>query len=309
MIGQHEFLLQCLGVLGGSVPQCTAQDDHELTLELPLGNELRLDVSVAWDEDSGRFLSIMQCASEGPDAAALCELLLSPTFERATLAARWMKASACPIAPVIGEGGALQWQAWLPPIDRGVGSFADFAAWATAFHTLFGVEADKREGDMQLLPPSPEDWLELDRLLELQWSPGQWAHALATHSEGTGQWIDNSGLIYNFAWPDAHQSGMATVVLQDMGPHLGLPGSDLGPTLARLNGLLHPQSCCLGLDGRHNLRLMATLAPATAEQDLGRLPELADAVRSLLLARRQSSDSLIDQALHAGWVPDTLVFR
>jgi hypothetical protein len=51
------------------------------------------------------------------------------------------------------------------------------------------------------------------------------------------------------------------------------------------------------------------LSPATAEQDLTRLPKLADAVRSLLRLRQQASETLIEQALSSGWVPDTLVFR
>jgi hypothetical protein len=308
-MGRQEFLLQCLGLVGAQVPEYTAQDDQGLTLELSLGDDLWLDVSVAWDEPGGRFMVALQSASEDQKHLELDKLLLHTAAERATLAARWLRASACPIVPVITVSGRLQWQVWLLPNDRGLGGFADFAAWALAFHTLFAIEPDQRTDGMQMLPPSPDDWLDIDRMLDLQWTPGQWAQALASRTQDTGQWVDPAGLVYRHAWPEDDQPGMATAVLQDLGPRLGLPGSSLGPTLASLNGLLHPHGCCLGLDGRHNLRLLATLSPATAEQDLTRLPKLADAVRSLLRLRQQASETLIEQALSSGWVPDTLVFR
>ncbi len=308
-VGKQEFLLQCLDLLGGDAPEFTAPDNQQLTLELPLSDDLRLNVSVTWDEPSGRFLASIQSASQESGELPLNEWLLSPTLERASLAARWLQASASPIAPVIAESGVLEWQTWLLPNDRGVGGFGEFVAWAMAFHTLFGIEPDQRGGALRTLPPSPEDWLEVDRLLNVQWTPGQWAQALAARAQVSWEWVDPTGPIFSYAWPEGDQPGMATAVLQEMGQRLGLPGSDLGPTLARLNGLLHPQSCCLALDGRQNLRLLATLAPASAERDLERLPELAQAVRGLLQLRQQAGEQTIEHALSAGWVPDTLMFR
>jgi hypothetical protein len=228
--------------------------------------------------------------------------------ERASLAARWLQSSASPIAPVIGQSGTLQWQTWLMPDDRGLGGLGDFVAWALAFHRLFSPEPDQPSEALSTFPSHPEDWLELDRLLEVQWTPGVWAQALADRDEA-GEWSDAAGLIYSYAWPSGDRPGIATVVLQDLTPHLGLPSSDLGPTLARLNGLLHPQSCCLGIDGRQQLRLMATLASPTAERDLLQLPDLAQAVHGLLRSRIKAGQQMVDQALAAGWTPDTLLLR
>lgn len=308
-MNQQEFLLQCLALLGGAIPEFTSQDDQRLTLALPLSDALRLNVTVRWDAPSCRFLASIQCDAQESGETPLNDWLLSPSIERASLAARWLPTSASPIAAVISESGVLEWQTWLLANARGVGGFGDFVAWAMAFHTLFGIEPEQRQGAMQTLPPSPEDWLDVDKMLNVQWTPGQWALALAASAGASGEWIEPNGPIFSYSWPQGDHPGMATAVLLDMGQRIGLPGSELGPMLARLNGLLHPQSCCLGFDGRQNLRLLATLSSANAEQDLWRLTQSAQTVRGLLQRRQEASEQTIEHALSAGWVPDTVVFR
>jgi hypothetical protein len=54
---------------------------------------------------------------------------------------------------------------------------------------------------------------------------------------------------------------------------------------------------------------MATLASPTAERDLLQLPDLAQAVHGLLRSRIKAGQQMVDQALAAGWTPDTLLLR
>jgi len=244
-----------------------------------------------------------------PRDLPLDQLLVLPEFERASLAARWLSASHSPIAGVIGHDDTLQWQTWLLPNEAGLTGFADFVAWAMSFDTLFGIEPMHRAGSLRSLPDDPQDWLDVDRGLAVQWTPGRWARDVAAMPGRVGEWVDQAGLLYSYAMPSDQRPGMATVVLLEWGHRLGLPNSDLGKTVFRLNAGLMPWGCCLAVDDRHNLRLLAALAPETASEDFQRLPALVASVLAVFQAKAEATEDLVNQVLAAGWTPDVLFIR